>query len=679
MIIKRIKIENFLSIKSFEMEFTGEEILSIIGRNFSGKTTLLEAIDYAITGNTRTDREVEAIHYGMDKMMVVLTLDDNGKEHIIKRGRDIKNNGLLQFNHQSKTKEAQQAIYDLIGVDDKEFKMTAFFNMSNAFMFMEMSSNDKKKHMMKWLRNDHWNKLKDAVDSDLYRLQKDTDSLNGQLIGIESSIRKPNLSKDEYKLLITDMNFAVNKLEKTNSQYSTILDRVNDYKYKVDKHTFRVKEYKENIVKLEVDINEIKQESIKSQNIFDEFDKLKEELGLTKKETAQRKKQHYEKELIDSKVRLKGKEKEFRMLNNNEYSGICPVLNEPCDRIALDMSTIKKVRDDIKALKQDIENKNEIIDKYENQINKFRRLDALQNKLKFLEKSKELLHRYRNELDLNKKRRNNAITTISTFNDKLKVYLDKKDKAIKIINKLENKISSYKEEISLYNNIKKLNKELVEKKELVTNKIVKNTEDLKYTSYLSKAFGKSGIPSLEIENSFTEIEDEINLCLSHIDDSLRIIFSSSKELTKKEDTCECGFIYPKGYSKKTCEDCGSERQMAKKDELTIQVLDNGNKIKFNQLSGGGKTIVSLAVRIALMRLLHRRYSCRLNTLFFDEIDAFLDDEHINDIKSFVKNVLVEKFKYTQIFWITHNDMLKGSATKTIKVNKVNSVSEFSEL
>ena len=52
MILSRLKLENFKRYSSYEIEF-GEGLIGIIGKNGSGKSTIFEAIFFALYGELK--------------------------------------------------------------------------------------------------------------------------------------------------------------------------------------------------------------------------------------------------------------------------------------------------------------------------------------------------------------------------------------------------------------------------------------------------------------------------------------------------------------------------------------------------------------------------------------------------------------------------------------------------
>jgi len=150
--------------------------------------------------------------------------------------------------------------------------------------------------------------------------------------------------------------------------------------------------------------------------------------------------------------------------------------------------------------------------------------------------------------------------------------------------------------------------------------------------------------------------------------NVNIEFKPDRELQSYEDCCvACGWEFPKGTRTKECENCGEKRRKKRKDEPELRVIDNGSEESFGLESGGGKTMISLSVRTALTLLKRRQTGSEFNVLFLDEVDAMLDQENKIAFMNLVTKILIKKFGFEQIFWISHDSRISESTPHTLKV------------
>ena len=91
MILSRLKLENFKKYTSFEIEF-GEGLIGIIGKNGSGKSTIFEAILFALYGEakTRGNKELLKNANASDKDTVVVELDFEFEGILYKVAREFR-------------------------------------------------------------------------------------------------------------------------------------------------------------------------------------------------------------------------------------------------------------------------------------------------------------------------------------------------------------------------------------------------------------------------------------------------------------------------------------------------------------------------------------------------------------------------------------------------------------
>jgi len=671
-----LKIQNFLSFKNYYRVFENDEIISIIGENLSGKSALIDAIIYAITGITRASKETDMIHHNEKVMKVTLVLIDDGVRHIIIRGRDYKNKGMLSLNNITKSKEAQNAIYELIGVNDKELKMTAFFNASNASMFMELSSSEKKKYLMNWLQNGHWERLKELASNDLANLKSESLKLQGQLVALSNSKRDKQINRQQYD----ELNQLIIKIEKDieilNNKKSKDIETLYKYNKKIHTEALKLNQVKSVLQDKKRHLKQNEENAITYNDICKKIKPLGLKLQHFRYKSKCLKIGEIRRREIVLKTRKAEHKEKIKAIKKNR-TGICPVLLIKCIKIRPNIQDAQKLEGAVLKIEKELESVQKILHEFEIHTEykrKYDNLSDMRDAIKKPNKNTSLKEEISN-LTIAEKKISDRIRILKVKVSEMEKIQDFSD----IIKNLKSKKDDAIKKVAVYRSIVLENRKIKNKIKLINTKIQKVAKEVFFTSYICNAFSNTGIPSMEIENSFSDIEDEINSNLNQLNPNLELVFSPDKELRKKESKCSCGFLYPKGYSKKICEECGVERKFARKDVMSLDIIENGEKVEFNQLSSGGKIIVSMSVRVALMRLLRRRYNCNFNSLFFDEIDGTLDEKHIRKVRLFVKNVLIKEFGYSQVFWISHNAMLKNNASITLEISKKNGVSIVNEL
>lgn len=672
--IQYIKIKNLGPFKTAKIELSDKDVIGIQGRwkgnsrrsNQSGKSFLMEAIKWNLTGQSRADKDIELIHHGSDYGEVEVCIGEGSDTHIIRRGKDSKNNSVLEIGSKDKSKEAQETINKLIGFLPNEFDMTLFFKQEEINMFMDLKPQEKKKYIMQWLENHYWEGPYTRANKDYLSEQKHLDELKNnlayledKLIGmsstLESDLKDRESDLEVAKLELTKIELQVKKLEKSLStdSVSDLKESLSDLNRRKRFIYSQLGKYKE----LCLEVNELDKYIKENKLEKPKFDESTIYKNIASTESSIRE--------VSSKIK-----------SSKNLTGVCPVLNESCDRVKVNESDVEnwvKIKSTLEKKLTSYQDGISEIESYKKAYDKIRRnkdkLDILiEQRDKFdLKENKEALKELDKEIQITEEK----IQALSTKNTSSLIAQyrndidDKKDSIEEIVSE----IARIKNNIELKRKLKQEVSELTAK---IKDK-ASYVDDLKYVAF---TFSKNGIPSQEIENAFTEIQDEINFVLSQFGTDMEVIFSADRELNDWEKSCvSCGYVFPKGYSKKDCTECGAAREKKRKDELQLKVTKAGQEYGFYMESGGGKTILSLAIRVALVRLKLRKTGSQFKVLFMDEVDAPFDEHNRDSFISLVNNVLIKKLGFLQVFWVSHSKIISEAIPHTLMVTKKSTYSE----
>jgi DNA repair exonuclease SbcCD ATPase subunit len=183
------------------------------------------------------------------------------------------------------------------------------------------------------------------------------------------------------------------------------------------------------------------------------------------------------------------------------------------------------------------------------------------------------------------------------------------------------------------NNIKKLNDMNKELK-------VKENELLVYKA-ATNAFSSYGIPAMIISTVLDSLQSEVNEVLETLRPSIQIQFYLEKERSdgKQEDT------------------------------LGMKFFVNGVEWDYDELSGGQKACISLALKFAISVINRKRCGADIRILLLDECEQALDRKGIESFFEVVK----KWSKDMTILIITHNEQLKEMFDSFILVSKNNGI------
>jgi exonuclease SbcC len=156
---------------------------------------------------------------------------------------------------------------------------------------------------------------------------------------------------------------------------------------------------------------------------------------------------------------------------------------------------------------------------------------------------------------------------------------------------------------------------------------------------LQKAFGKSGVPAIIMENVADDLKEYTNNTLRDICSEPMSVDFITQNRTDKGSWSETF-------------------------EFAISGGDRVND-DFKDLSGGEQVDISIAFRLALSEIRVRRAGSDIGFLLLDEVDQALDKRGVGSLAETIR-VLSKKFK---ILVITHNDLMKDKFDHVITVTK----------
>jgi len=165
--IKELTVKNFMSVGNATqgVDFDREQLTLVLGenldqggddsgsRNGTGKTTIINALSYALYGQALTNiRKDNLVNKTNNKgMLVTLTFDKDGKEYKVERGRKPNtmkffiNNEEQELTDQSQgdSRKTQQDINELLGMSHDMFKHIVALNTYTE-PFLALKNNDQR-------------------------------------------------------------------------------------------------------------------------------------------------------------------------------------------------------------------------------------------------------------------------------------------------------------------------------------------------------------------------------------------------------------------------------------------------------------------------------------------------------------------------------------------------------
>jgi len=666
--ILNMEIENFMRFRKVELDFTGKKIIGIVGSHFGNfnksnracKSGLIEAILYNLYGKSRTETETKLInwHY-KDDMFVKCSYEIHGKTITIKRGRTLKNKPILEVTgvEYASKKEVQEEIDALFGQGYEDFIRLNYFLQADINNFMNSKPAEKSRYLTKW-QNINWD--------------QEFDYCKGKLNEIKTELEK-------YNAIIENLDFDQDELDKVEKALSKKEKAVEGLKGEKEKHKkiyYSIVEAKNKVSKLKgrQDILKHELETIdEKQKQINELDKEIKSIKLSGENWNGK---AYEKEQEVRKLEDERRDIHYKIESKRESaenkSSECPLLKIHCKDLEEGNEKLqKKLTLEIKELEGEMVELTKKVEAQSSELTKLRKKAESEREKKT---KKTFLIREKEKITVPDP--GEIKEQLKGIQEEINEVKDESEKdeseSQERVNELDKEIENYYEEISDLSSRCKGLEEAKYKLEKYGSRVEIFEESKQVYQFLTHTFSKKGLPSFQLENNFIEIEDEVNFILSKLGVDMQVECNSYRELNRLEDMCRCGFVY-EGQGKKECPDCNRQRQKEKREELSIKILEGAKVIDFDLDSGGGRAIISLAIRIALAKFMIERGDCKNKILFLDEVAGMLDQENRKKVLLLILNVLLN-IGFEQIFIISHTDII-DSLNDTIVVNRLDKNSE----
>lgn len=361
-----LTLNNFRCWDDKKIEFNQNGIILISGNSGKGKSTILNSILYAITGNLKN---VFSFGKEKDKVDVILTIDDitiiRGKNPTRFQVKRLSDGKVYESN------EAQSVINKIFG---SEFKYTSYIDQDNQYSFVYLSPEGKMSFLRELLLKDEpIEKIKDNIKKKIETSKNEViyeeSKMNMSLSFLSSLVFK---EKNEYK---------VKNKQISNENYKEILEieKINLEKCKNNKNILmnKLKKYEENFIKynsqfvIQSKINDIEDKKKlynyeKIMNDLKIFSEYKVIFERNKEYNDNKKKYNEDKKLLDEyKIKLKEynpeKYKKIKLIENiilieNNISELEKKIGEDKERYLKE--TKLKLDSDIKNIKIIIEYQN---------------------------------------------------------------------------------------------------------------------------------------------------------------------------------------------------------------------------------------------------------------------------------------------------------------------------------
>ena len=174
MIPKRMQLSGFLSyLDPVEIDFTSFDLACISGANGAGKSSLLDAITWALFGQARKNND-SIINSKAKQAEVIFDFEYEQNLYRIQRVKPIGKTGILEFQihageagwrplTEATSSQTQKRIQSTLRMDYDTFINASFFLQGKADQFAQQKPGDRKRILSTILGLEVWEQYREAA------------------------------------------------------------------------------------------------------------------------------------------------------------------------------------------------------------------------------------------------------------------------------------------------------------------------------------------------------------------------------------------------------------------------------------------------------------------------------------------------------------------------------------
>jgi len=247
----RLTIKNFLAYRSPEpLQFEGIALACLTGANGAGKSSILDAITWALWGEARAARDEEMIHLGQTDMSVQLEFEQEGTHYRVIRKRTRKGSGggtldlysvmedaTLNLISVGSKSETQKQINALLRLDYDTFVHSAFLQQGKADAFTTMGPTKRKQLLRDMLGLERWSEYERAAKDALERLEAEIRLYDARLADTDEALRREPEYLAERDAALLQQEEAQSALTTAELLHQEVAQAPNEYKAALARRT----------------------------------------------------------------------------------------------------------------------------------------------------------------------------------------------------------------------------------------------------------------------------------------------------------------------------------------------------------------------------------------------------------------------------------------------------------
>ena len=682
--VKELELSNWMLIQKAHLYFSlGQDVIGVVARyadsetggqsNRAGKTSIVEAIRYLLFGKGRSGQGVKLVNraaraqgegfylHGVFVLRDGTTLD-------VERTRDHKGKPSASVNGvDMKSAEADDLIQLLLGWTVEEFDSAANFKQGDVHKFMESQPREKRSLLISWMNLGRWEERRAhaAAKAALYAskvevAQTALDSIpvaekSIQELGADVDVASGNLIKSKRTKTVYQQRVEKLRGELEEAAGNQRLgERIERLSGKLERYKGLLKKAVGNAEKA------VALGSEKDALVYKRDKMLVEHRNVVS---------GYIEEIVTVKAKVETLKAKADALEENE--GVCPVLGEPCDRIGNNVyggvgSDLAEASAELSALKSrktdSIRDKGALEKTYDSRI--------LERRTEISELGNTDADYFKNEVERIEDSLADAEEEYDEDTPAPEGVTEELGAAIVKARGAETDVENNTRALALAEAELKTAEGSQKRLAKLERRLKTARSHLSSWTYCTYMFSNRGIPGEYISSAFETLEGDVNHILRRMDTGLQVEFKPYRTGKKKEAHClACGYEFQP--REKRCPECAEARHLKQVEQLVLNIRDEreAQESEFDMDSGGGKVLISFAVRLALLMLKVRESGGEVPPIVLDEVVGFLDPVNRAAMIDVVVNILTQEFGVQQIWWISHSEEILDMINNHIVVTR----------
>jgi len=235
MIPVRLRLKNFLSYRDVILNFQGLHVACVCGANGAGKSSLLEAIAWAIWGQSRAHTEDDVVHMGEKEAQVDYTFTCHQQTYRVIRTRYRGQTSALEFQIQTEEgfrsltgrgmRATQQIIHQHLRIDYETFVNSAYLRQGRADEFMLKRPSERKQILADLLKLGEYDDLAE-------RAKERSRDLKAEVAVVERSLEAIAQRLQDEPVLIDQQQQINEAVDSLSSQQATDQEQIKTLHYK---------------------------------------------------------------------------------------------------------------------------------------------------------------------------------------------------------------------------------------------------------------------------------------------------------------------------------------------------------------------------------------------------------------------------------------------------------------